>query len=265
MRAGLLALVLLAGCARQGMLRVVVSDGETGRPVEGALVTFRSTMLLATTGPDGATPDVGRDQRGQINVERAGYLAESLAVPALRRRPISVARVQLYPDRPRTVVGRVIDAGTHAGIEGAEVSAVPLKTTSGADGTFTLPGFPVGPRDVSAQLAGYVTASQVVSVRGGDTARVELALVDTTNVGSVNGRVTDRATGEGIAGALVEVLGTGIRVVTDSLGYYAIERLSAGEHVMRATAEGRPVQEIPFRVLKEWAVEVSFGLGRLEP
>lgn len=265
MRAGLLALALLAGCARQGMLRVVVSDGETGRPVDGALVTFQSTMLLATTGPDGATPDVGLDQRGPIRVEHVGYLADSIAVPALRRRPVSIARVELYPDRPRTVVGRVVDAGNRTGIEGAEVEAGGVKAKSAEFGAFALPGFPVGLVSVWARLEGYPAACTSLSVRGGDTARIELALVDTTDVGSVNGRVTDRATGDGIAGALVEALGTGIRVVTDSLGYYAIERLNAGEHVMRATAEGRPVQEIPFRVLKEWAVEVSFGLGRLEP
>ncbi|MFO7651235.1 MAG: carboxypeptidase regulatory-like domain-containing protein [bacterium] len=261
----LLALALLAGCARQGMLRVAVTDGETGKPLDGALVTFQSTMLLATTGPDGATPEVGREQRGQVRVERAGYLVESLPAKDLKARPAGIVRVAMFPDRPRTVIGRVVDAGTKTGIEGVEVDAAGVKAKSAAFGAFTLTDFPVGLHNVSAALEGYATACTSLSVRGGDTARIELAMVDTTDVGSVNGRVTDRATGAGISGVLVEVLGTGISVVTDSLGSYCVQRLSAGEHVMRASIKGRPAQEIPFRVLKEWAVEVSFGLNRFEP
>jgi hypothetical protein len=34
---------------------------------------------------------------------------------------------------------------------------------------------------------------------------------------------------------------------------------------MRASAQGFVVQEIPFRVLKEWSVEVSFDLSRSAP
>ncbi len=261
-RIALFALALLAGCARQGLVRFSVSDAETGRPIAGAMARVESSALMAATDEAGVTPAIAARRGGAVEIARAGYIARQVTVQGNGRGAVIAAA--LFPARPRTVLGRVIDAGEKHGLEGVVVGVegTAAQAVSGPDGSYAFSDFPEGDRLLVAALEGYAPAQRDVRVKGGDTVVIDIALIDTTNVGSVCGRVTDRATGAPLAGVRLTVQGTGVSAVTDSLGSYSIERVPAGNHVMAAELVGWTAQDIPFRLLKEWAVEVSFGLNR---
>jgi len=53
-----------------------------------------------------------------------------------------------------------------------------------------------------------------------------------------NGKVTDSATGQPLAGATVERVATGEKVTTDSQGRYTFAELRPGVHKFRASAPG---------------------------
>ena len=100
-------------------------------------------------------------------------------------------------------------------------------------------------------------------------------------IGTVAGRVTDAATGEGIAGALVEAEGpisgpqsnlvepaamqAPFSTITDEFGNYSLE-LPVGTYDMRASAGGYELQEVKgVTVTAGETVEVNFGLTPLAP
>jgi hypothetical protein len=53
----------------------------------------------------------------------------------------------------------------------------------------------------------------------------------------IGGRVLDQAN-NGIAGALVDILGTGVRESTRADGRFTFKHISAGPHTLRAVAVG---------------------------
>jgi Ca-activated chloride channel family protein len=79
-----------------------------------------------------------------------------------------------------TITGRVLDADTGQGIAGAAVIVKPAgkRTTSGADGSFTIAGLGASSFSVKCQKAGYQAAGAVPKVRlsAGQTAAIECRL-----------------------------------------------------------------------------------------
>jgi len=68
-----------------------------------------------------------------------------------------------------TVTGTVRRSGNAAPLAGINVAVGSVRTTSGADGTFTLAGVPTGTRTLSAAAAGYSPYSAQVSVTAAGT------------------------------------------------------------------------------------------------
>lgn len=81
-------------------------------------------------------------------------------------------------DSVGVVAGRVIDAVSSEPRVGTGVAIVGTIRGAIADGTgrFVIPGVPVGGATVRARLLGYKTADQAVTVRAGDTTRVDFRL-----------------------------------------------------------------------------------------
>ena len=77
--------------------------------------------------------------------------------------------------------GTVLDE-SEAAIQGAKVSvknqdtALQRSVTSGTDGTFLVAGLPPGSYEVRAEAKGFRTLVQTVTVRTGNSSRVELQL-----------------------------------------------------------------------------------------
>lgn len=82
-------------------------------------------------------------------------------------------------------------------------------------------------------------------------------------VGSVRGRVTERATGTPIAGAQVTVTGTILRAVTDDQGRYTITRVPAGQQTINVRGLGFSPQSMTVAVTENGEATADFGLTRM--
>ncbi len=130
---------------------------------------------------DNARLDDARDINGAVLKRYAApvtalLLAVTLALSAPLRRALNAQ--QPARDSVGVIAGRVVDATTLSARAGAGVAVV--GTTRGAiadvDGRFVIPGVPVGQLVVRARLLGYKTLEQPVTVRAGDTTRIDLRL-----------------------------------------------------------------------------------------
>ncbi|MGH9891030.1 MAG: TonB-dependent receptor, partial [bacterium] len=81
-------------------------------------------------------------------------------------------------------------------------------------------------------------------------------------VGSIVGRVSDRATGTSIANAIVFVEGTSFSGSSDDDGRYRIERVPAGSHTMRARFIGYAPLKAQVEVMPDQESTVDFALEK---
>jgi protocatechuate 3,4-dioxygenase beta subunit len=165
-------------------------------------VAFRRT---ATTGADGLArfDDLPSGVSAWLGLGAAAWAwpehQREVTLPVTGETRLTIALA-----RGRTITGRVTDAETGTPIAGARVGmnwVLDHPVTTGADGTYVLPGWTgQGIRDVHALAAGYGRGQTVV----GAASVVDFALVKgDTAVGRVIG--PDRAP---IAGAVVAVVGS---------------------------------------------------------
>ncbi len=70
----------------------------------------------------------------------------------------------------------------------------------------------------------------------------------TPSTGSISGKVIASDTLMGIAGALVEVLGTGLSTTTDANGDYSLSSVPTGDQTIRVSVSGYQTVEGPFTV-----------------
>jgi hypothetical protein len=167
------------------------------------------------------------------------------------------------------IAGRITDAATGAGINGATVtveSTGQQGTTSsvqGQDGVFAIQGVPVGAQTLAVAANGFTSVSEEVTVVAGNpnpqtganifnfaletggptpTPTGSPTPTPTPEVGNIAGRVTDAGTGAGINGATVTVESTGQTGTTVSVqgqdGIYAIQNVPIGAQTLTAEAAG---------------------------
>ena len=266
MRSLILALCLLAAFAVAAPVVVAhVQDGETKQPLPGVAVMSEGSDIMAVTDSSGRCLVVAVPRRGgTLVVSRTGYLDARLPWPpsAKPARDTVVVDVLLYPNRPRVVVGRVFDAGTKLAIPGANVSVVgaELSDAAGADGGFAFSQFPPGLQTLEVSSSGYPLQSLAIQVQAGETSSVELYLLDTANVGSMQGTVSDAVTGVPVRDARVAVEGTGCVAVTDSAGNYVIANVPVGMNRVVVSHDGYLRAYTVVRLVKDWAVTVNLYL-----
>jgi len=244
-----------------------VQDGETKQPLAGVMVLSEGSDIMAVTDSAGRCVVVSLPKRdGHLLASRTGYFSlRQPWIPPAKPVPDTVTvDLSLYSDRPRVVMGRVFDAGTKLTIPGALVSVagVSLVESTREDGGFILSRFPPGPQTVEVSSPGYPLKSLPIQVKGGETSSVDLYLLDTANVGSVEGTVFDAGTGEPVADAQVAVEGTGCGAVTDSAGRYVMENVPAGMNKMLVSRDGYLRAYTVVRLVKDWAVTANLYLRK---
>jgi len=247
-----------------------VRDGETKRALAGAMVMSEGSDIMAVTDSSGQCLVVAVPKRGgTLLVSRTGYLDVRLAwsPPAKSVPDTFLFDMLLYPDRPRAVVGRVSDAGTKLAIAGARVSVAgtELAGSTRADGGFIFSRFPAGPQTLEVSFTGYPLKLLNVQAKGGETTEVNAPLVDTANVGSVEGAVFDVRTGLPVSEARVAVEGTELGMLTDSTGRYVIENVPAGMHRLLVSRAGYVNAYTVVRLVKDWTVSVNLYLREPAP
>jgi TonB-dependent starch-binding outer membrane protein SusC len=75
-----------------------------------------------------------------------------------------------------TVRGRVTDAATQQPLQGVTVSVGSRSSTSQLDGRYTIAGIPAGSHNLQARMIGYAVQTQPITLAGGDTVVVDIAL-----------------------------------------------------------------------------------------
>jgi hypothetical protein len=247
-----------------------VQDGETRQALAGAVVANEASDIMAVTDSSGRCVVVAVPRKsGALLASRAGYLEKRLIWQPPASPVPDTVRIDLvlYADRPRVVTGRVYDAGTKLAVPGAKVlvAGTGLTDSAGPDGGFRFDRFPAGPQKLEASYAGYPVRSFPVQARGGETTGIELPLLDTANVGRVEGRVFDARTGEPMTDAEVAVAGTDCGAVTDSAGRYVIENVPAGVNRLLISREGYVRAYTVIRLVKDWVVTAHLYLRTEAP
>ncbi len=186
-------------------------------------------------------------------------------------------------DETGDVYGRVTDAETGAGINGATVSTDTGKSTTtsrqrGQDGAYILQDVTAGVRTVAASASGYASSSQSVTVDEDEQERVDFALTSAetptpsptitvsptptpTFTGSIEGEVVNQTDGKPIAGASVVLDSKANVTKTDTNGHYRFDNVSVGQHKMTAGAKGFKQSEIEtITVVSNQTVHHNFSL-----
>jgi hypothetical protein len=160
------------------------------------------------------------------------------------------------------ISGQVMDTVTHMPIVGATVSMSPAAATTITDvnGNYTLAVNP-GTYTVTASAAGYSSASQTVTVNGGQNQIVNFKLISLTATGSIKGIVTDNLTTKAIAGATIS-LSNGLATVTDVNGNFTFPAVLDGTYTITASAIGYVAQSQPVIVKPGHLTTVNFQLAR---
>ena len=105
-----------------------------------------------------------------------------------------------------TIRGRITDAASQQPLAGATVTIGLHRALSQGDGRYVITGIPAGGDSIRARLIGYARAAQLVTIAGGDTLVVDLALnAQAINLSEivVTGYGTQRA--GNITGAVTQV------------------------------------------------------------
>jgi hypothetical protein len=242
---------------------------EAGRPVPGAEI---ETVPVEVPLPTGEVSGWSRtDSQGRFRLDglRSGerltarVLASGFAVlespmPPLAPEPATPVRLALQ--RGRTVLGKVVDAAGSP-IQGAEILAYPLdpaaqpeslfrakaremRSTTGRDGTFSLPAVGAGQIDLSLRAAGAGPKwLRAVDVPSGN-APLDLGRIVLGPESPLRGTVADDV-GAPIAGARVTAVpvvtmprpgdfttGPPPATLTDAAGQFALSGLEAGVKVL---------------------------------
>jgi hypothetical protein len=153
----------------------------------------------------------------------------------------------------------VIDTVTQLGIVGAQVTiSSGGSTLTDASGNFTF-GVNAGSYTLTASAAGYGSASQAVSVNGGQKLSVTIKLTSLTATGGVKGFVTSSTTGAAIVAAVI-TLSNSLATVTDINGAYSFPAVLYGNYTITATAPGYVAQSQSVTVKPGHTTTLNFSL-----
>ena len=205
----------------------VVTDVQTGIPIEGVLVTAEDKT--ATTGEDGAYELIVKPGDHTFVYTHEGYEEKSVAY-ALERNAEEDGSVAIS-DGKGYVTGTVTQKLDGAPVVGAIVRCEGAEATTDANGAYSL-YLKKGERTLAVSADGYLDASETVQVEADTTGTQDLVL--STGKAHVHGKLTSTASGQAIANATV-CYGSA-STTTDANGEYSLE-LEGGEYTLTASAD----------------------------
>ncbi len=206
--APVLVLVLLCGCGSSRVMFIAqVRDGETDRPLAGALITVEGTEMMAATDSLGLTPATEATMFARLTVASPGYITEEILLqpaPAAVRSDTWRTEVHLYPELLRTVSvlaignettrvsialrdttnegsldGEVVDAETGEPVGNARITVreTSISVVTNAGGRYSLDRVPAGEHDLTAVADGFESGTIRFRVAKGWTVTVDFELV----------------------------------------------------------------------------------------
>jgi len=137
---------------------------------------------------------------------------------------------------PGRLSGRVTNSATGAGLAGAAVSFSGGSTTTDSTGAYNFANVTPGTYNVTASLTGFTSQTSGVTVTSGAASTLNFQLSAAPPPGTLNGQVTNAATGAAIAGATVSF--SGGSTTTDNNGAYSFANVTPGTYNVTASQTG---------------------------
>jgi hypothetical protein len=247
-----------------GSISGTVKDAVTTTGIAGATVCVSTSGTCSgastVTASDG-TYTLSNVAPGtyEVTASAANYAAQSLSgVVVTTGNNTSGQNFTLQPNTG-SITGTVTDFQTGLPLSGATVctgtdatcATFTYKTTTAANGTYTLSGVTEGTYQVNALASNYVTQSVTgVAVTPGGSTPKNFALVP--NPGSITGKVTSLSTGLPISSATVCISTSGTCTTTTtstaSDGTYTLNSITEGSYQVTAMATGYASQSFTVNV-----------------
>lgn len=272
------ALIPRAGAAQSSSIDGVVFDSTTMAPLPGAIVYLSGTYVRAVSGPDGrfllsnvptgehrlATASPHFDSLGvhvpwlRVTVPTdSSHISVAVHAPRATRAAVA-QQPTTRSERPRELLGRVIDASTGAPVAGALVRLAADETAmTDANGQFSLQTS-LRSGAVTVEHLAYGTVQQRVEL-GSAVQSVELRV--TANAIELRPiEVTTSAERRGD----IERTGTPGRIISPEVVDTYRERGATMEQILRDRALGLKVQRVQGRGAPYICVEGSRGPDRIQ-
>lgn len=131
----------------------------------------------------------------------------------------------------RTTGGTPVAGARIVGGNGAYVS------TSGADGSYTLPGMAAGTFSFKCTKPNYTVHTKSATVTNGATASVDFTVNPLASTGTINGYVRN-SSGVGVSGAGVATNTGGYSTTTAADGYFSMANVAIGTYNVTASKAG---------------------------
>lgn len=260
--------IALSQSVTAGIVRGRVTVAATGLPLASAKVSLTGAASLnAVTDSNGqfeftnVPPGVISASATAPSYVSASGSATLAAGQTILFSPALYAVGDPSPPTTGSFVGKVVAAGSLTPLPGAtiQLNGVPRGTTS-ADGTFNLTLSP-GSYAVSIGLTGYDSATASFVLTAGSTVSAGVvSLNKQLSSSSIHGLVVDQASGGGIAGAQVQIIG-GTTVMTGADGSYSLNNLQGTRFDIRVSATGFTSQSWQVQLSRTSDVVQDFSLS----
>jgi outer membrane protein OmpA-like peptidoglycan-associated protein len=209
-----------------------VIDAVTNQPIPDAEVSFSGFRLV--------TDQMGRFIQDEVtagdlsvSASRAVYLPGFKTITLAPTESLDIT-IKLEPITWGSLSGRVLESGTNLPVANAAIDLATLSTTSDEQGVFSLDKVPAGEITYAVNNPYYQPASGTESLAAGESIAVTIML-DLITWGTVGGKVIDAITGGPIPDA--EVKFSGFTLVTDQMGRFIQDEVTAGELSVSASKE----------------------------
>ena len=158
------------------------------------------------------------------------------------------------------VRGTVRNGPNGPALSGAVVSQSPTgpSTISFRDGRYSLAVPSTGSATLNVTLFGFDPLSKSVSVSAGNDKTLDLALRP-SDAGVLSG-VIRNATGTGLNGAEIEIMGTPLRAMSSGGGVYSFPSVPAGSYTVRCIRPGHAPRSLQATVAKAKTTTLNFSL-----
>jgi hypothetical protein len=245
-----------------------VTDSTTLQPLNGVVVTLATPSAVQTTSGVSGQFSFANVPAGTYTIIAAvsGYLNYQGAVTVSGNTTnVSIPMIPVSKGTGKYVVsGDVTDQTTGDAIGGASLTLGSLTTTADSEGGFEFEGVAAGTYTLQASAAGYKTGSRTISVS--DNTSVGISLASTSGgqgIYTVQGNVTDKSTGNDIAGADV-VLGT-LTTTTDGNGNYVVDNVPTGSMTLTVSYTGYQTASETIDVTGNMVANVSLASTTTPP
>ena len=212
-----------------GSVAGTVTD-QNGAPIPGATVagagasdTTDGTGAYRLDGLSGGEREIVASAPGKAQVTKSVLVT-----------PGATANLSFQLSPPGQVTGRVTEQPSGVPLSGASVTYPGGVATTDSTGAYAIDELPAGPLTLDVTALGHTGQRRQVTVVSGASSTQDFALAKAPTY--ITGGLTDRVTGEPIAGAPVSVDGGG-SAVTDALGRYRID-VGPGHYDVTAAAPG---------------------------